>query len=101
VQNSSPPPSKNGPTLIDVDCTCGKGSLTVACFRCRQTGNYARECPQAFDICLVTTAEKLELLPEFFTLVDVGRDPTEENHSKDVEYRVMEAEQVEDFVTCS
>jgi hypothetical protein len=46
----------------------------------------------------MTTAEKLELLPEFLTLVDVIGDSPAENPSKSAEH---EAEEAEDFVTRS
>jgi Zinc knuckle len=86
---------------MDIDQARGKGSPAVTCFRCWKTGHYARECPQAFDIRLMTTAEKLELLPEFPALVDVVGDPLAENSSESAEHGEAEMEEAEDFVTCS
>jgi hypothetical protein len=43
----------------------------------------------------MTTAEKLELLPEFLALADVTGDPPAENPSENVEHG---AEEAEDFV---
>jgi hypothetical protein len=83
---------------MDIDHARGKGNPAVTCFRCRKTGDYARECPQAFDIRLMTTVEKLELLPEFLALVDVTGDPPAENPSENVEHGAEEAEESEDFV---
>jgi hypothetical protein len=97
VRNSTPPPSKNGPAPMDIDHAKGKGNPAVTCFRCRKTGHYARECPQAFDIRLMTTAEKLELLPEFLALADVIGDPPAENPSESAEHGAEEAEEAEDF----
>jgi Zinc knuckle len=93
---STPPPSKNRPTPIDH--AKGKGNPTVTCFQCWKTGHYARECPQAFDIRLMTMAEKLELLPEFLALADVIGDSPAENPPESVEHKAEEAEEVEDFV---
>jgi hypothetical protein len=49
----------------------------------------------------MTTAEKLELLPEFLTLADVNGDSPTENPSESAEYGAAEAEEAEDFVICS
>jgi hypothetical protein len=49
----------------------------------------------------MTTAEKLELLPEFLALADVIGDSPAENPSEDAEHGVEEAEEAEDFVTRS
>jgi hypothetical protein len=46
----------------------------------------------------MTTAEKLELLPEFLALADVIGDSPAENPSESAE---CEAEEAEDFVTRS
>jgi Zinc knuckle len=67
---------------MDIDQARGKGSPAITCFRCCKTGHYATECPQAFDIHLMTTAEKLELLPEFLAVVDVVGDPPRKIHPK-------------------
>ena len=94
VQHLSPPPLKNGPTLMDVDHMHGKGNPVVTCFCCWQPGHYARECPRAFDIQSMTMEEKLELLPEFLALADVSQVPPTENGDGEVEI-------MSDFVTCS
>ena len=86
---------------MDIDHARGKGNPAVTCFRCRKTGHYARECPQAFDIRLMTMAETLELLPEFLALADVTGDPRAENPSENAERGAEEAEESEDFVTRS
>jgi hypothetical protein len=45
----------------------------------------------------MTTAEKLELLPEFLALADVIGDPPAENPSESAEHGAEEAEEAEDF----
>jgi hypothetical protein len=49
----------------------------------------------------MTTAEKLELLPEFLALVDVIGDSLAENPSESAEHGAEEVEEAEDFVTRS
>jgi hypothetical protein len=49
----------------------------------------------------MTTAEKLELLPEFLALADVIGDSPMENPSEGAEHGEAEAEESEDFVICS
>jgi hypothetical protein len=45
----------------------------------------------------MTTAEKLELLPEFLALADVIGDSPAENPSEGSEHGIAEAEEAEDF----
>jgi hypothetical protein len=49
-----------------------------------------RSVPMPFDIRLMTSAEKLEFLPEFLALADVIGDSPEENPSESVEYGAAE-----------
>ena len=101
VQCPSPPPLKNGPAPMNIDCMCGRGNPGVTCFHCQQPGHYAHECPQAFDIQSMTMEEKLELLPEFLALVDVSEVPPTENGDREAEYDAPEVEETSDFVTHS
>jgi hypothetical protein len=57
-----------------------------------------RECPQAFNIRLMTMAKKLELLPEFLAIADVIGDSPAENPSESAEHREAEVEESEDVV---
>ena len=82
MQNPIPQPSENGPTPMDIDCAHRKGGHTTVCLQCWQPGHYAHECPQAFDIQSMTMEEKLELLLELLTLVDLSKETTSEEASK-------------------
>ena len=53
---------KDGPEPMDVDQTHGLTSFPIICRRCNKPGHYAKECPNAFDVQMMTTEEKLELI---------------------------------------
>ena len=67
---------------MDIDHAHQRGGHTTVCLQCQQSGHYAHECPQAFDIRSMTMEEKLELLLELLTLVDLNKETTSEEASK-------------------
>ena len=81
-----------------VDRTHGWTSFPIICRHCNKPGHYARECPNAFDVRMITMEEKLELIPELLALVDVSEVPPSENNS---ESEKMPEKSKEDFVSCS
>ena len=93
---------KDGPEPMDVDRTHGRTSFPIICRRCNKPGNYARECPNAFDVRMMTMEEKLELIPELLALADVsGVFPLENNSESEIELEKMPEKSKEDFGSCS
>ena len=86
---------------MDIDRTHRKGNHTTVCLQCQQPGHYAHECPQAFDIQSMTMEEKLELLPELLTLVDLSKETTLEEASKQADPSMLEDKDLLDFAACS
>ena len=93
---------KDGPEPMDVDLTHGWTSFPIICRRCNKPGHYARECPNTFDVQMMTTEEKLELIPELLALVDISGVPPLENNSKvEMESEKMLEKSKEDFGSSS
>ena len=60
------------------------------------------ECPNAFDVRMMTMEEKLELIPELLALADISGVPLSENNSEvEMEPEEMPEKLKEDFGRCS
>ena len=81
---------------MDVDQTHGWSNFPIIYWHCNKPGHYARECPNAFDVQMMTTQEKLELIPELLALADVS-EMLEDNSELEAEAEM----QKEDFGNCS
>ena len=76
-------------------------SFIIICQCCNKPGHYARECPNAFDVRMMTVEEKLELIPELLALADVSGVPPSENNSEAEIESEMPEKSKEDFGSCS
>ena len=61
-QSRAPPNAYIHPTLstsvpIDIDSSRKKDPIPITCYRCRQLGHKAPDCPSRFDIRLLTNEE--------------------------------------------
>ena len=93
---------KDGPEPMNVDQTHGQTNFPIICRRCNKPGHYARECPNAFDVQMMTTEKKLELIPKPLALADVSGVPPSENNSKaEMESGKIPEKSKEDFGSCS
>ena len=87
---------------MDVDWTHGWTSFPIICRCCNKPGHYARECPNAFDVRMMTMEEKLELIPKLLALADIsGVPPSENNSEAEIESEMMPGKSKEDFGSCS
>ena len=87
---------------MDVDQTHGQTNFPFICQRCNKPSHYARECPNAFDVRMMTMEEKLELIPELLALANILRVPALENNSEaEMELEKMPEKSKEDFGSCS
>ena len=101
MQNLTPQLLESGPTLMDIDHAHQRGSHTTVCLQCWQPGHHAYKCPQAFDIQSMTMEEKLELLPELLTLVDLSKETILEETSEQADLGALEDKDMLDFVVSS
>ena len=93
---------KDGLEPMDVDQTHGWTSFPIICWHCNKPGHYARECPNTFDVQMMTMEEKLELIPKLLALADVlGVPPSENNSEAEIELEKMPEKSKEDFGSCS
>ena len=93
---------KDGPEPMNVDRTHGRTSFPIICRRCNKPGHYARECPNAFDVQMMTMEEKLELIPKLLALANMsGVPPSENNSESEIESEKMPEKSKEDFGSCS
>ena len=93
---------KDGPEPMDVDWTHGRTSFPIICWHCNKPGHYARECPNAFDVRMMTMEEKLELIPKLLALADIsGVPPSENNFEAEIKSEQTPEKSKEDFGSCS
>ena len=89
---------KDGPESMDVHQTHGLTNFPIICQHCNKPGHYARECPNAFDVWMMTMEEKLELIPELLALADIlGVLSSENNSEVEMELEKMPEKSKEDF----
>ena len=68
---AAPSSLKDGLEPMNVDRTHGQTNFPIICRHCNKPDHYARECPNIFDVWMMTTEEMLELIPELLALVDI------------------------------
>ena len=66
---------------MDVNWTHTWSNFLIICWHCNKPGHYARECPNTFDVQMMTMQKKLELIPELLALADVLGMPLPEDNS--------------------
>jgi Retrotransposon gag protein/Zinc knuckle len=79
-------PTPGNPVPMDLDAG-RRTPASVLCFRCKKPGHFGKDCPERFDIRLMTTEELEEVLQLRMTQLDVvpteGVDPVETAQSED------------------
>lgn len=75
-QASNPIPRGEAPTPMEVDAAKQRRPLPLICFRCRQPGHRASECPRRFDVRALVESleseEKQELLEQLLVEADLA-----------------------------
>ena len=63
---------------MDVDASKQRKALPPVCFRCHQPGHRANECPHHFDVRVMTSEEKMDLLEQLLAEADIAQVETSE-----------------------
>jgi len=102
LQKSEPPlkPKVEEPVPMEVDLSKSRQALPSLCFRCRQPGHQARECPLRFDVRTMTAEEKMDLLETLLTEADTAQVQTSREAPEETLEPLQELREV-DFGTHS
>ena len=84
---------------MDVDATCKRGPNPVVCYRCGKTGHTRPNCPEAFNVCTMTTEEHSEFIERELAALDVCIEDA--NKSEDAEEVKEKTAADADFTSCN
>jgi hypothetical protein len=65
-------PTPGNPVPIDVDWAKAKAGLPLSCFRCGKVGHFRQDCPDRFDVWVMTTDELEAFLEDRLAHLDVA-----------------------------
>ena len=57
---------------MDIDTSRKPSVMPPVCFRCSKPGHYAKDCPRAFNIRVMSKEERIQLLEDLLTVEDVN-----------------------------
>jgi Retrotransposon gag protein len=83
------PVTSSGAAPMEVDLAKRQFAQPLTCRRCCEVGHFAQECPQAYDVCYMTSDEQEEMLQHWLVAEDV-RSITEMQEPQDVEKEDLE-----------
>jgi hypothetical protein len=83
LRNAHLVPTPGNPIPMDIDAAKGKAPLPLTCYRCGQPGHKKPDCPQRFDIRMMSTEEQEELLQKLLFEKDIPPKDQPEDDPED------------------
>ena len=84
---------------MDVNATRKHGPNPVVCYQCGKTGHTRPNCPEAFDVCTMTTEEHSDFVECKLAALDIRVDDA--NKSEDAEEVKEQTAADADFTSCN
>lgn len=78
-------PTPGNPVPMDVDALKRKSTPEGSCFRCGKLGHFGKNCPERFDVRLMTADELQEVLEDRLAQLDVAPTDATEDSAVDTE----------------
>lgn len=75
-------PTPGNPVPMDLDAARRRALASGNCFRCKKPGHFGKDCPDRYDVRVMTLDELQEIMEDRLALLDVAREESTQDSNE-------------------